>query len=151
MFGAAPGGSHIMPHTPDGGSPSLFNLAGQHAAAQSAATGGVGATAGGGTGNNSGTIEQIKAGISNISNLFPDIAGPISREVEDEANSYFQRIYNHPPHPTLTIDEVLQLLKKFQVRGCVIAEHIVASRARYERMALNAEYCLYWQSDTKTC
>ena len=27
---------------------------------------------------------------------------------------YFQRIYNHPPHPTLTIDEVLELLKKFQ-------------------------------------
>jgi CCR4-NOT transcription complex subunit 1 TTP binding domain len=54
-------------------------------------------------------------GISNISNLFPDITGPIAREVEDEANSYFQRIYNHPPHPTLTIDEVLALLKEFQV------------------------------------
>jgi hypothetical protein len=26
-----------------------------------------------------------------------------------------QRIYNHPPHPTLTIDEVLALLKEFQV------------------------------------
>jgi hypothetical protein len=54
-------------------------------------------------------------GLSNISNLFPDITGPIAREVEDEANSYFQRIYNHPPHPTLTIDEVLDLLKEFQV------------------------------------
>merc|ERR1712223_242676 len=29
-------------------------------------------------------------------------------------NSYFQRIYNHPPHPTMSIDEVLDLLKKFQ-------------------------------------
>ena len=29
-------------------------------------------------------------GISNISNLFPDIVGPMAREVEDEANSYFQ-------------------------------------------------------------
>lgn len=38
----------------------------------------------------------------------------MSKEVEDEANSYFQRIYNHPPHPTLTIDEVLDMLKKFQ-------------------------------------
>ena len=56
----------------------------------------------------------MKAGIHNISNLFPEISGSVSREVEDEANSYFQRIYNHPPHPTLTIDEVLELLKNFQ-------------------------------------
>ena len=64
--------------------------------------------------NAGGTFEQMRAGISNISNLFPEINGSISREVEDEANLYFQRIYNHPPHPTLTIDEVLELLKKFQ-------------------------------------
>jgi hypothetical protein len=38
----------------------------------------------------------------------------VSKEIEDEANSYFQRIYNHPPHPTLSIDEVLEMLKKFQ-------------------------------------
>ncbi|KAG0726555.1 CCR4-NOT transcription complex subunit 1 [Chionoecetes opilio] len=37
----------------------------------------------------------------------------VSKEVEDEANSYFQRIYNHPPHPTLSIEEVLDMLKKF--------------------------------------
>lgn len=47
-------------------------------------------------------------------NLFPDISPPVSKEIEDEANSYFQRIYNHPPHPTLTIDEVLHMLKRFQ-------------------------------------
>lgn len=38
----------------------------------------------------------------------------ISKDIEDEANSYFKRIYNHPPHPTLSIDEILDLLKKFQ-------------------------------------
>lgn len=48
------------------------------------------------------------------SNLFPEMAQNVSKEVEDEANSYFQRIYNHPPHPTLSIDEVLDMLKKFQ-------------------------------------
>lgn len=41
----------------------------------------------------------------------------VSKEIEDEANSYFQRIYNHPPHPTLSIDEVLEMLKKFQDSG----------------------------------
>ncbi|XP_066906424.1 CCR4-NOT transcription complex subunit 1 isoform X2 [Halyomorpha halys] len=35
------------------------------------------------------------------------------KDIEDEANSYFQRIYNHPPHPTISIDEVLDMLKKF--------------------------------------
>ncbi len=57
-------------------------------------------------------IEQIRTG--NISQIFPDITAPIPREVEDEANSYFQRIYNHPPHPTMTITEVLDLLRTFQ-------------------------------------
>ena len=69
------------------------------------------AAAGSGAGIQSG-IEQIRQG--NIAQIFPEMAGPISREVEDEANRYFQQIYNHPPHPTLTIDEVLELLKKFQ-------------------------------------
>jgi hypothetical protein len=68
-------------------------------------------------GNVSAGIDQIRAGVSNISALFPDIAGPIPREVEDEANSYFQRIYNHPPNPTLTIDEVLEFLRRFQDSG----------------------------------
>ncbi|XP_067012333.2 CCR4-NOT transcription complex subunit 1 isoform X3 [Anabrus simplex] len=49
-----------------------------------------------------------------VNSLFPEMSQNVSKEVEDEANSYFQRIYNHPPHPTLTIDEVLEMLKKFQ-------------------------------------
>lgn len=48
-------------------------------------------------------------------NIFSSETGPqVPKEIEDEANSYFQRIYNHPPHPTLSIDEVLEMLKKFQ-------------------------------------
>ncbi|EAA14758.4 AGAP009057-PA, partial [Anopheles gambiae str. PEST] len=39
---------------------------------------------------------------------------PVSKEVEDEANSYFQRIYNLPPHPTLSIDEVLDMLQRYK-------------------------------------
>lgn len=44
---------------------------------------------------------------------FPELNQSMSKEIEDEANGYFQRIYNHPPHPTLSIDEVLDMLKKF--------------------------------------
>lgn len=47
-------------------------------------------------------------------NLFPEMSPNVSKDIEDEANSYFQRIYNHPPHPTLSIDEVLDMLKRFQ-------------------------------------
>lgn len=46
--------------------------------------------------------------------VFPEIMQNVSKDIEDEANGYFQRIYNHPPHPTLSIDEVLDMLKKFQ-------------------------------------
>uniref|UniRef100_A0A1Y9H2G9 Uncharacterized protein n=1 Tax=Anopheles dirus TaxID=7168 RepID=A0A1Y9H2G9_9DIPT len=46
---------------------------------------------------------------------FPtEMAQPVSKEVEDEANSYFQRIYNLPPHPTLSIDEVLDMLQRYK-------------------------------------
>ncbi|GAB1606660.1 Hypothetical predicted protein [Argonauta hians] len=37
-----------------------------------------------------------------------------SKDVEDEANSYFQKIYNQPPHQALSIDEVLDMLKRFR-------------------------------------
>ncbi|CAH1779661.1 unnamed protein product [Owenia fusiformis] len=49
-----------------------------------------------------------------IANLFNQQSQSFSKEVEDEANSYFQRIYNHPPHPTISIDEVLEMLKNFK-------------------------------------
>lgn len=45
---------------------------------------------------------------------YSDLILNVSKEVEDEATGYFQQIYNHPPHPTLSIDEVLEMLKKFQ-------------------------------------
>ena len=50
----------------------------------------------------------------NISSLFPEMSQNFSKEIDDEANSYFQRIYNHPPHPTLSIEEVLEMLKQFK-------------------------------------
>lgn len=55
-----------------------------------------------------------KSRMQETANLFPEVTGTVSKEIEDEASGYFQRIYNHPPHPTLSIDEVLDMLKKFQ-------------------------------------
>ncbi|XP_077542745.1 CCR4-NOT transcription complex subunit 1 isoform X6 [Haemaphysalis longicornis] len=49
-----------------------------------------------------------------VASILPEMNQPVSKEIEDEANGYFQRIYNHPPHPTLSIAEVLDMLKRFQ-------------------------------------
>ena len=55
-----------------------------------------------------------QAGGGDMSSIFPAVNQQFSKEIEDEANSYFQRIYNHPPHPTISIDEVLEMLKRFK-------------------------------------
>lgn len=49
-----------------------------------------------------------------MSNIFPEMAQTFSKEVEDRANTYFQQIYNQPPAPTMSIDEVLTMLKSFK-------------------------------------
>ncbi|XP_048577201.1 CCR4-NOT transcription complex subunit 1 isoform X2 [Nematostella vectensis] len=49
-----------------------------------------------------------------VSQVWPGMDQSFGKDVEDEANSYFQRIYNHPPNPTISIDEVLEMLKKFK-------------------------------------
>ena len=54
------------------------------------------------------------AGTGDMSSVLPAMNQQFSKEIEDEANSYFQRIYNHPPHPTISIDEVLDMLKRFK-------------------------------------
>ena len=51
---------------------------------------------------------------SELSSIFPDVNQQFTKEVEDEANSYFQRIFKQPPYPTMTIDEVLEMLKRFK-------------------------------------
>ena len=56
----------------------------------------------------------ISAQPTELSSIFPDMIQQFTKEVEDEANSYFQRIYNQPPHPTMSIDEVLEMLKRFK-------------------------------------
>lgn len=56
----------------------------------------------------------MSASTADVSQVWPGMDQSFTKEVEDEANSYFQRIYNHPPNPTISIDEVLEMLKKFK-------------------------------------
>lgn len=60
-------------------------------------------------------ITSFSASAGNdITAVLPGVNQSFSSEVESEANSYFQKIYNQPPNPTMTIDEVLEMLKKFK-------------------------------------
>uniref|UniRef100_A0A8B9RQ86 CCR4-NOT transcription complex subunit 1 n=1 Tax=Accipiter nisus TaxID=211598 RepID=A0A8B9RQ86_9AVES len=51
---------------------------------------------------------------ADLSQVWPEANQHFSKEIDDEANSYFQRIYNHPPHPTMSVDEVLEMLQRFK-------------------------------------
>uniref|UniRef100_A0A8B9JAI4 CCR4-NOT transcription complex subunit 1 n=1 Tax=Astyanax mexicanus TaxID=7994 RepID=A0A8B9JAI4_ASTMX len=62
-------------------------------------------------GSISGLSSQLPADLSHV---WPEANQHFSKEIDDEANSYFQRIYNHPPHPTMSVDEVLEMLQRFK-------------------------------------
>ncbi|KPL94018.1 CCR4-NOT transcription complex subunit 1-like protein 1, partial [Sarcoptes scabiei] len=47
-------------------------------------------------------------------NNFVEVEQEFSKEIEEEADSYFQRIYNQDQPDTLTIDQFLEMLKQFQ-------------------------------------
>ena len=51
---------------------------------------------------------------NDITSVLPGVNQSFPSDVESEANSYFQKIYNQPPNPTMTIDEVLEMLKNFK-------------------------------------
>ncbi|XP_075733812.1 CCR4-NOT transcription complex subunit 1 isoform X1 [Rhipicephalus microplus] len=59
-------------------------------------------------------FSNVMPSLGDVASILPEMNQPVSKEIEDEANGYFQRIYNHPPHPTLSIAEVLDMLKRFQ-------------------------------------
>lgn len=56
--------------------------------------------------------------LADLSQVWPEANQHFSKEIDDEANSYFQRIYNHPPHPTMSVDEVGGLVLA-KLNGCL--------------------------------
>ncbi|GIY40367.1 CCR4-NOT transcription complex subunit 1 [Caerostris extrusa] len=59
-------------------------------------------------------IPQLPTQFGEVGQILTDSSGPVSKDIEDEANSYFQRIYNHSAQASLPIEEVLDMLKRFQ-------------------------------------
>ncbi|KAI2797076.1 CCR4-NOT transcription complex subunit 1 [Blomia tropicalis] len=52
--------------------------------------------------------------VMNVQLFVPNIGQEFSKEIEEEADSYFQKIYNQDQPDSLSIDQVLEMLKKFQ-------------------------------------
>ncbi|XP_054165262.1 CCR4-NOT transcription complex subunit 1-like [Oppia nitens] len=46
--------------------------------------------------------------------IFPEMQQNVSVDIEEEADSYFQRIYNQQQSGSLSIDDVLDMLRRFQ-------------------------------------
>ena len=57
---------------------------------------------------------DMKQVFGDLARVFPEMPQNVSPEIEKEADTYFQRIYNNSGSQSLTIDEVLDMLRKFQ-------------------------------------
>lgn len=69
--------------------------------------------------NDSQQLNTIKTKVmepnaSNSQPIFPDIEQEFSKEIEEEADSYFQKIFNQDQPDSMSVDQVLEMLKKFQ-------------------------------------
>jgi len=44
----------------------------------------------------------------------PDITQTFAEDIQEEANGYFQQIYTQPPQPSMSIEQFLDVLKRFR-------------------------------------
>ena len=58
--------------------------------------------------------DRMKQVVGDLAAIFPDLQQTVSIDIEEEADSYFQRIYNQQQSGSLSIDEVLDMLRRFQ-------------------------------------
>ncbi|XP_017488666.1 PREDICTED: CCR4-NOT transcription complex subunit 1-like, partial [Rhagoletis zephyria] len=58
-------------------------------------------------------LELVKM-LAKYSQTLPDVENEFSKEVEEEADSYLRKIYNQDLPDSMSIDQVLDMLKKFQ-------------------------------------
>lgn len=69
-------------------------------------------------GNSTGGVTASVGGVASNAPPMPlPSSQQFSKEVEDEANSYFQRIYNTPgtsQHSAITIEQIIDILKNLK-------------------------------------
>ncbi|RWS10080.1 CCR4-NOT transcription complex subunit 1-like protein, partial [Dinothrombium tinctorium] len=89
--------------------------------------------------------ERLRQMMADLSNIFPEMPQNVSQEIEKEADSYFQRIYNQSSTSSMTIDEVLEMLKKFQDSSVKRERDVFSCMIRN----LFKEYCYFPQYPDK--
>ncbi|RWS29576.1 CCR4-NOT transcription complex subunit 1-like isoform X6 [Leptotrombidium deliense] len=89
--------------------------------------------------------DRLRQVVGDLSNIFPEMPQNVSPEIEQEADSYFQRIYNQSSTTTMSIDEVLEMLKKFQDSNHKRERDVFACMIRN----LFKEYCYFPQYPDK--
>ena len=64
--------------------------------------------------SNINAAERMKQVAGDLAAIFPEMQQNVSIDIEEEADTYFQRIYNQQQSGSLSIDEVLDMLRRFQ-------------------------------------
>ena len=89
--------------------------------------------------------DRLRSALGDLATIFPDMQQNVSPEIEKEADTYFQRIYNQSTTGSMSIDDVLEMLRRFQDSTNSRENQIFACMIRN----LFKEYCYFPQYPDK--
>lgn len=89
--------------------------------------------------------DRLRSALGDLATIFPDMQQNVSPEIEKEADTYFQRIYNQSTTGSMSIDDVLDMLRRFQDSAHSRERDIFACMIRN----LFKEYCYFPQYPDK--
>lgn len=89
--------------------------------------------------------DRLRAAVGDLANIFPDMNQNVSPEIEKEADTYFQKIYNQSSAGSMSIDDVLDMLRRFQDSTATREKEVFTCMIRN----LFKEYCYFPQYPDK--
>lgn len=92
-----------------------------------------------------GSQQRLNAVFGDLASIFPEMQQNVSPEIEKEADTYFQRIYNQSSSGSMTIDDVLEMLRRFQDSSNQREKEVFTCMIRN----LFKEYCYFPQYPEK--
>lgn len=89
--------------------------------------------------------DRLRQAFGDLASIFPDVQQNVSPEIEKEADTYFQRIYNQSAAGSMSIDDVLEMLRRFQDSSNQREKEVFTCMIRN----LFKEYCYFPQYPDK--
>lgn len=89
--------------------------------------------------------DRLRQAFGDLASIFPDVQQSVSPEIEKEADTYFQRIYNQSAAGSMSIDDVLEMLRRFQDSSNQREKEVFTCMIRN----LFKEYCYFPQYPDK--